>query len=175
MKKTFFILLMMASVQGYSQDATPTLKTILLSQLKSTHDAKDWFVPVNTALEGLTPEQANWKDNSGNHSIAQLVQHLIFWNEWQLEKFNGKTDKSFSGDNNETFVVADQHAWNASVKKIDDIMKGWENVVNTTDPKKMGNWYDVVAHISAHNAYHIGQIVYIRKLQGSWNPDKGVK
>jgi hypothetical protein len=29
--------------------------------------------------------------------------------------------------------------------------------------------------IEAHNAYHIGQIVYLRKLQGSWNPDKGVK
>jgi hypothetical protein len=26
-----------------------------------------------------------------------------------------------------------------------------------------------------HNAYHIGQIVYIRKLQGSWDPEKGVK
>ena len=32
-----------------------------------------------------------------------------------------------------------------------------------------------VAHIGAHNAYHLGQIIYVRKLQGSWNPDKGVK
>jgi hypothetical protein len=32
-----------------------------------------------------------------------------------------------------------------------------------------------IANICTHNAYHIGQIVYVRKLQGSWNPDKGVK
>jgi hypothetical protein len=29
--------------------------------------------------------------------------------------------------------------------------------------------------ICTHNAYHVGQIVYVRKLQGSWNPEKGVK
>jgi len=32
-----------------------------------------------------------------------------------------------------------------------------------------------IAHIGAHNAYHIGQIIYVRKLQGSWDPEKGVK
>ena len=32
-----------------------------------------------------------------------------------------------------------------------------------------------IANISTHNAYHTGQIIYARKLQGSWNPDKGVK
>jgi hypothetical protein len=32
-----------------------------------------------------------------------------------------------------------------------------------------------IAHIGTHNAYHLGEIVYVRKLQGSWNPDKGVK
>ncbi|MEP6937737.1 MAG: hypothetical protein ABI871_06680, partial [Chthoniobacterales bacterium] len=29
--------------------------------------------------------------------------------------------------------------------------------------------------ISTHNAYHTGQILYVRKLQGSWNPANGVK
>ena len=31
------------------------------------------------------------------------------------------------------------------------------------------------AHIGVHNAYHIGQMVYVRKEQGSWDPEKGVK
>jgi uncharacterized damage-inducible protein DinB len=34
---------------------------------------------------------------------------------------------------------------------------------------------NTIAHISAHNAYHTGQIIIIRKLQGSWDPAKGVK
>jgi hypothetical protein len=33
----------------------------------------------------------------------------------------------------------------------------------------------LIAHAGAHNAYHIGQILYVRRLQGSWDPAKGVK
>jgi hypothetical protein len=29
--------------------------------------------------------------------------------------------------------------------------------------------------VGAHNAYHIGEIVMVRKEQGSWDPSKGVK
>ena len=32
----------------------------------------------------------------------------------------------------------------------------------------------VFTHITTHNAYHIGQIIYVRKEQGSWDPNNGV-
>ena len=70
-------------------DSAVTLKSILLEQLKTTHNLKDWFVPPTLAVAGLTAEQANWKDSSENHSIAQLTTHLIFWNKQTLDKFNG--------------------------------------------------------------------------------------
>jgi hypothetical protein len=38
----------------------PTLRSILLSQLRSTHTEEEWFVPVNIAVANLTPEQARW-------------------------------------------------------------------------------------------------------------------
>ena len=69
--------LMACSVRA-QQDTVSTLKSILLEQLKTTHNVKDWFVPPTIAVAGLTAEQANWKDNSNNHSIAQLTTHLIF-------------------------------------------------------------------------------------------------
>ena len=30
-------------------------------------------------------------------------------------------------------------------------------------------------HISMNSRHHTGQILYVRKLQGSWNPENGVK
>ena len=35
-----------------------------------------------------------------------------------------------------------------------------------SDDAKLQSWYSNLAHISTHNAYHTGQIIYIRKLQG---------
>jgi hypothetical protein len=157
------------------QKSTPTLKSILLEQLKSTHNAKEWFVPANTAVAGLTPEQAMWKDSSGNHSVAQLTAHLIFWNLEELAKFNDEKKPGFNGNNDETFSVLDKAGWDGMVKKLDSVLTAWENAVEKTDDAKLQKWYTVIAHIGTHNAYHIGQMIFIRKLHGTWNPENGVK
>lgn len=82
MKKLFTGCFMFIAFASFAQtDSLPTLRSILLEQLKTTHKVKDWFVPPSIAIAGLTPEQANWKDNTDNHSIAQLTTHLIFWNK----------------------------------------------------------------------------------------------
>ena len=54
-------------------------------------------------------------------------------------------------------------------------MKAWEQAVQDADEQKLASWASTIAHIGAHNAYHIGQMVYIRRLQGTWDPEKGVK
>jgi hypothetical protein len=176
MKKSLFILFCFTTSFVMAQkDTVPTLKSILLEQLKTTHSVKDWFVPVNIALEGLTPEQANWTDGKGNHSIGQLAAHLIFWNERLLKKFQGQTLPDYDGNNDETFTSFDKNSWDATVKKVDDILTQLEKEIEAADEKKLAEWYSTIAHIGTHNAYHTGQIIYIRKLQGSWDDKKGVK
>ena len=156
-------------------DPPATLKGVLLEQLKTTHDQKDWFASAKEAVEGVTAEQANWRDGKGNHSIGQLTAHLVFWNRQQLAKFKGEKPADFSGDNNETFNRFDAAKWTATVKELDEVMTALEQVVKTADEASLQKWASALAHIGAHNAYHIGQMVYIRRLQGSWDPEKGVK
>ena len=176
MKKILVVLFLFQFSLAYGQSQkAPTLKSILLEQLRTTHNQKDWFVPVNTAVEGLTPEQATWKDKSGNHSIGQLANHLIFWNEQALAKFKGEKPAAFSGNNEETFNSFDSKQWNATVQKLDAVLTAWEKAVEDADDSKLNAWYSTIAHIGTHNAYHTGQIIYIRRLQGSWDPEKGVK
>ncbi len=177
MKKLFIILLFaQVTTTIHAQNTkAPTLKTILLEQLHTTHNVKDWFVPVNIALEGLTPEQAKWKDGSGNHSIGQLASHLIFWNLQQLTKFKNLPQPPFDGNNDETFNSFDNNNWKATVQRLDSVLTALEKAVEESDDTKLQSWYSAIAHIGTHNAYHTGQIIYIRKLQGSWDPNKGVK
>jgi len=156
--------------------AKATIKSVLLRQLKTTHTEKDWFVPANTAIEGLTSKQAMWKDGSGNHSAGQLTAHLIFWNERLLKKFKGEPETKFSGNNEETFNNSfDEKSWDETVKKLDAVLTDWEHEIKKADETKLTDWYDNIANMSTHNAYHTGQIIFLRKLQGSWNPEKGVK
>jgi uncharacterized damage-inducible protein DinB len=177
MKLSFLFLALIMALSAYSQDQkpAPTLKSILLEQLRSTHNKAEWFVPANTAVEGLTAEQASWTDGKGNHSVGQLVNHLVYWDRRSLQKFNGEPQEKFSGNNDETFNNFDAKKWESMVKQLDEVMTDWENAVEGADDAKLKDFYSEIAHIGAHNAYHIGQIVYVRKEQGSWNPEKGVK
>ena len=160
-----------------SQSGTtaPTLKSVLLEQLRGTHNHEEWFVPLNIAIEGLTAEQATWKDDTENHSIVQLVNHLIFWNQQYLAKFKGDKPTAFNGDNKETFAGLDKATWEASVKQLDGVLTAWEKAIEEADDAKLAKWSSTIARISTHNAYHTGQIIYIRKMRGNWDSAKGVK
>ncbi|MEP6995707.1 MAG: DinB family protein [Acidobacteriota bacterium] len=170
------LLLLGSNVVSAQPKPAATLKSILLEQLKTSHNVQDWFVPASKAVESLTLEQALWKQGTANHSIAQLVNHLTFWDQQQLTKFQGGKPPSFSGNNEETFAQPkDQQSWDAAVKQLDEVMTGWEKAVESADDAKLQSWYSTIAHIGTHNAYHTGQILYIRKQQGSWDASKGVK
>jgi hypothetical protein len=177
MKPLLYFILLFGVVGSTKSQTTDklTLKQVLLNQLKTTHNREEWFAPLNIAIDGLTPDQANWKEKGADHSIAELTTHLIFWNQQELSKFQDQPAPKYSGDNNETFKSVDNISWPATVRKADSVMTNWENAIEAADEKKLEAWYEVIGHISTHNAYHTGQIVYIRKVQGSWNPAKGVK
>ncbi len=175
--KKLFILFIASGLIVFSRNAgfSQSLKATLLEQLKTTHNKKDWFAPVNIALEGVTAEQAMWKDGSGNHSIGQLAFHLLFWNERQLSKFKGEREKEFDGNNEETFDAFDKTTWTQTVTKLDKVLTDIEKLVESADDAKLKAWATTIANISTHNSYHTGQIIFVRKLQKSWDPEKGVK
>ena len=176
MKQFFIVVFTFTAFAVQAQNnPTPSLKSILLEQLKTTHNVKDWYVPLNTAVEGLTAEQANWKDVKEDHSIAQLATHLIFWDEQSLAKFKGEKPEAFNGDNKETFSPVNEKSWPATIKKLDSVLTELEKVVSAADDIKVKEWATTIEHISTHNAYHTGQILYIRKMKGWWNDDNGVK
>jgi len=177
MKRIASLLLLSLPLCALGQNQKPpaTLKGVLLEQLRTTHDKEDWFVPANIAVAGLTADQAKWSPSNGSHSVGQLTYHLVFWNTQELARFKGEPAPKFSGNNDETFNNFDSKQWNDLVKQLDDVLTQWEKAVEAADDKKIEAYASEIAHVGAHNAYHIGQIIYVRKLQGSWDPSKGVK
>jgi uncharacterized damage-inducible protein DinB len=175
MMKTFVIAVLVCCSSFAQNKPAPTLRSILLEQLRSTHKQKEWFVPVMGAVEGLTAQQASWKDSGGNHSVGQLVNHLLFWNSQVLARLKGEKPAPFGGNNDDTFNSFDAKSWKETVQKLDDVLTSLEKLVEGADDAKVQEWASEVAHIGTHNAYHTGQIITVRRLQGSWDTGKGVK
>ena len=154
--------------------ADPTLRSILLEQFQNTWNKEDWFVPVSIAVEGITAKQAMWKPNDSSHSVGELAYHIWFWNKEQLDKFNGRKTANVN-DNKETFTAFTEATWTTTIQQLNQVMSEWETAIRTADETKLKKWYSAIDHINTHTAYHTGQILYIRKLAGNWDANKGVK
>ena len=174
MRKCLIAVTLGVSILAQAQQprTVPTLKTVLLQELRETHNEKNWFVSEKEAVAGLTPEQAAWSDGK-NHSVGQLVQHLNFWNSANLARLKHQPAPKVT-DNDTTFAF-DPTQWDSALKEFDRVMGELEQFVESADDATLAKIAPTVARIAQHNSYHIGEMVTSRKKQGTWNPDAGVK
>jgi uncharacterized damage-inducible protein DinB len=161
-------------------------KELLLEQFTVSYDHNGWFVAVKNALVNLTAEEAAWKPQGADNSIWEILAHLNYYNRAYLERFRGVDYKYTKSSNDETFSSDEslsEEAWQAEIADFNAIMDGWRELLEKADdesfnqlysPKNESAWGSVITHINLHNAHHGGQIVLLRKLQGSWDRAKGV-
>ena len=103
-----------------------------------------------------------------------------------MERFHGKETPG-PKDNDESFFIGSgdfgESQWRALVERFDSIMKGWKKAILEADEAALAapikkasdtDWHSALADMIIHTAYHLGQIVTLRKLQGSWDPKQGV-
>jgi uncharacterized damage-inducible protein DinB len=175
MRLILVCLVLFISAFGDAQEhKAPNLRTLLLEQLRATHNREsEWFVPLNKAVAGMTPAQASWIDEHGSHSVGQLASHLVLWDREELRRFNGRDKLALDGKVDETFNKFDKQTWDATRSQLDSVMADWEQAVEAADDHKIALWASTIAYVGTHNAYHIGQIVSLRKLQGNWDSANG--
>lgn len=148
-------------------------KSILIEQFDACYNQSAWFASAKSALENLSADEAFWKPNDEIHSVAEILNHLNFYNQKHLRRFKGEDVKRTEKEIAETFLYKSAD-WNKILDEFNSIMSEWKNLLENATEKNLSKFSSVIAHINIHNAYHIGQIVIVRKLHGNWNSEQGV-
>lgn len=130
------------------------------------------------ALAGLPAEKRGQKPSGLDHSIWDLLEHIRLAQSDILEFSRDRKHKSPEWP--EGYWPAKQKPstaqWNASVKKVRADLKAMQNLVKNpkTDLFAKIPWGDgqtilrEALLVADHNAYHLGQIVDVRRLLGVW-------
>jgi hypothetical protein len=151
---------------------------LLLHEWDFCHDKEDWFPPLAQALEGVTAEQAKWRpEGEAANTIWETVRHLIFYKERLLNRLRGEEPQYPEGlTNDDTFASTQEEegAWQETAAhlakvhhSIREVLAGLkEDDFERANPKTPLGLQ--VTSLIMHDAYHTGQIVLVRKLQGSW-------
>lgn len=162
------------------------MKDSLLEQFTACFDKDTWFVATKNAIRGVTAKEAAWKPAGSDNSIWEIVSHLNYYHFAYVERFKGIDYVYPADDNDATFTAADETdeaAWAAEAARFDAILNEFRDLIAAADESKFGervsatnpaSWGTLISNINAHNAHHGGQIVLLRKLQGSWDRSKGV-
>jgi uncharacterized damage-inducible protein DinB len=149
-------------------------KEVLEGQLLAGANDPSWHLPFIQAVEGITEEAALLKPGAGSNSIAELTQHLLYWNQtWQTRYEEGRIDVVPSiGDNNSSFILPENVTFAQLSAELLKVLLRWQELLSedsletqVTGFPAPARWWEIISNAAMHNAYHIGQIVYARKLQ----------
>jgi uncharacterized damage-inducible protein DinB len=159
--------------------------TLLLQLRDYSWDQEGWFLPLAEALKGLEAAGASWQPPGGGNTIWQTVNHVNYYNNRMLLLLTGQPPGP-QIENDPTFQEpGDPHdtaGWAGTLAETRRIAEGLRQALaERTDAdldqplgsvspaplaERMAAWI-------MHDTYHTGQIVLIRKQQGSWPAHRG--
>jgi len=131
---------------------------------RASWDGEGWIATWKGAVADLTAAQAAWKPASGRHSIWQNVNHVIFWRGFTTCIAQGRTKPTQEQTEQMNFsepAQATDPAWRQALADLEKSHREIEAII--ADPAKS---IDRVKHHLSHDAYHLGQIMLLRALQG---------
>ncbi|MFS0781720.1 DinB family protein [Bacillus sp. 1P06AnD] len=148
-------------------------KAILLDQLLANANDHSWYISFYEAVDGLSEPEACWKPDDSSHSIAEIVQHLIYWNETWQKRYKENNARAVTHTNNEnTFLIGDLDSFSELKGKLLQTLLQWQELIKEEKllstvigyPVK-AEWWAIISNVATHNAYHIGQVAYLRKME----------
>jgi uncharacterized damage-inducible protein DinB len=154
------------------EDTTKGRIDLLLNVLDSTYEKESWYAPLKQAIEGITAEQACWRPaGEATKTIWENVNHLIYYKERLMSNMQGiEWTNNLDGD--QTFSLTersnDDEEWNKVVRRAEDVYQNLRQLLIKTPEKEIEQLEGKLLDIFLHDAYHTGQIIQIRKMQGSW-------
>lgn len=147
---------------------------VLVGQLNEIYEEGAWHgKSIKTLLDETDPSIV-FEKPAGQHSILELVWHMMNWKEFALNRLlkTGKDLKHFEESDWRELDHSDKSLWEEGMKRFWEVHHQFMAVLKQQDDKLLdvgvqGRNYQyrkLLNGVREHDLYHSGQIAYINKL-----------
>lgn len=158
-----------------------------MNELALTFVGDSAHAPPSHILDSLPDEMAHAHVPGATHSVYEEVWHATFWQEVMLGRARGLETPS-PEHNAMSFPTEEQRKAESWAALCGRFLAGAEKaaaIANCTDtekkvlcpspenPARSMTVREQLESFAAHNAYHLGRVVQLRQMLGSWPPPSG--
>ena len=139
-------------------------------------------VPPRAALDQLTAADAERRLDGAPHSIAAIVAHMVFWQDWFYCRCTGVAEPpaaaaALGWPEVRTGTWPEIHArfleGLARAAALGE--RSGELISPAIEFPPMAHYTvgEAIVHMAQHNSHHLGQVILLRRLMGLWPPPSG--
>ena len=141
------------------------------------------YLAPDKTLEGLDQTSAETRLSGAPHSIAEIVAHMAFWQNWFYARCTGNAVAIVSSAA-AGWPAVEQNSWSSihsqfleRLEQLASLSDG--DVSRRVEPPiefpPLANYTvgEALVHVANHNSHHLGQVILLRQLNGAWPPPAG--
>jgi uncharacterized damage-inducible protein DinB len=147
----------------------------LVSQLQESYNGDPWFGRNAEKLLGEVTETLAFQKPNGQHSIAELVWHMVNWREFVISRFTkDETKDLYYFEVNDWWPMdhSDRSLWQQGLHKLNEtqelliniLQDQSDSILDKTVEERTYNYRHLLNGIVQHDIYHLGQIAYLVKF-----------
>jgi uncharacterized damage-inducible protein DinB len=147
----------------------------LAAQLKDAFEGDPWFGRSVLALLNEVTEEIAFEKLNGQHSIVELIWHMINWKEFAINCLHPDRDRNlhyFEENDWKELDLSDKSLFQKGIKEIQKIQDDFikilqeqrDQILETMVPERAYTFRKILHGVLQHDIYHLGQIAYIKKV-----------
>jgi len=140
-----------------------TEREMLIQMSDEMWKSYTWIPGWSQSFADLTPQQAAWKPAPERNSIWQILNHIAFWRETVVNRLAGQppTEEVINKSNWESPAEVTDTAWKAALARLE---RSHQAIRKAQGDESVP--VEKLRYLLPHDAYHLGQAMYVRALQG---------
>jgi uncharacterized damage-inducible protein DinB len=148
---------------------------LIAEAMKDAYEGEPWYGKPASVLLAEVDERMVFENPYSQHSIVELLWHMINWKEFVISRIRNIPVKRVSDfEVNDWRIInsSEKNMWSKGIRKFHEVhneltilvQEQRDELLLQTVPDRKYTFKKLLHGIVQHDIYHFGQIAYIQKL-----------